>query len=673
MMSSSTVTLTAEWARWGMHPSERGGYHLLACSEGRISPRNFTEILDRFNPGNLDDLPQVTISYVPAGDSGYLGLAIHEPEASGTDRLGTDVTFTRYFCVPYQEAASATVSYVAMYEAFRGIQPAEGDRSVLTVESARGMARQPADLDRALPVAGLLFTGNPVCIVGAETTEMTERLAYIDAVMSLLPYGMRAQMAASTWTMGTYRAHKFRLFFSEAPRRSASGLDDHVVRWHSDQMLIGEAPDTKFPAEPADEYTTALRQRLGRPVVRLLAEASEPTPFTAQAPIWALDLIQVLDTDRPALSGEAGRREPSRQREGPADSPTSRAPRGQRAPQAADPRLVREYLLACLRAVGDGDASKVKRQVGQLEEVLHRAELPDAEQRQRVHDIFGASPRLVRELAMGSQRAALYEFLLRLSLSRTIDYQGYCLVEEIIDGRPNRPLLDAISERAADDPILQVLISDQAGIRRPLRDLRQLIELAVAPDIRPDHARLICRLLLGEAGAAGVRDIKDVLPSLREHGYLAPALAAREPEDLRYQVETLVTLLAAVFPKSPDHDPYPDILTGSGKHAPTAALLLAVLCLTQGTATDVGTRFMAGLARVPGLSDDVRAALTGKGVVVGAAEDPVRLDLSTNKRVFIAPPGSVRRPSARILRRVPNPSSVVPADPGDADERSDRA
>ena len=107
-MTGSAVSLVAEWARWGMDPNKRGGYHLLACSDGRISSRNFEDILVRFSPGSLDDLPQVTISYVPGRDgSRYLGLAIHEAEASGADRLGGDVMVTRYFCVPYSRPRQA--------------------------------------------------------------------------------------------------------------------------------------------------------------------------------------------------------------------------------------------------------------------------------------------------------------------------------------------------------------------------------------------------------------------------------------------------------------------------------------------------------------------------------------------------------------------------------------
>ena len=113
-----------------------------------------------------------------------------------------------------------------------------------------GEATPPADVMRALPVVGLLLTGNPVCIVGAEATEMAERLAFIDATMSLLPYGMRAEMAASTWTRGTYQRHKFRLFFSEAPRRPPAWAP--TTTWSAGALRTWRSPRrpaSGFPPE----------------------------------------------------------------------------------------------------------------------------------------------------------------------------------------------------------------------------------------------------------------------------------------------------------------------------------------------------------------------------------------------------------------------------------------
>jgi len=659
-----------EWARWGMHPDERGGHHLLACSDGRISSRNFEEILGRFNPGNLDDLPQVTISYVPAGDGrGYLGMAIHEAETSGADRLGRDVMVTRYFAVPYQDAAAAGVSYLAMYEAFRGIQPPEDDGSALTLELTGGPATVISDAERVFPVVGLLLTGNPVCIVGAEAVEMIERLAYIDAIMSLLPYGMRAEMAASTWTRGTYRGHKSRLFFSEAARGSGgSGIDDHVVRWRSDGIEVAEAPATRFPAEAVGDYLTALR-RLGTRAVTGLAGATAPMQFKAEASAQALGWIVPLDAGWATRADGMGKRMPSRQREVPRTR-RSGARRGPRGPRSAEARRVAALMLICMRDMA-GNASRIKQHVGQLEEVLQAAELPDAEQRQRLHDVFGTSQRLMRDLPMGKRRAALYQFLLRFSESRVIDYQSYCLMEDVLGDSPDRALLRAIEEQTADDQIVKLLVSDQLGTRPPAGSLRQLVELAADTEVRPDHARIICDLLLERLDSSTRRDVTNALPLLREHGYLAPALSVRESGDLAYQVETLMNLLATVGFADASGAPYREVGGGGGRHAPTAALFLAVLCLSDESVAEAGGSFAAGLARTAGFGDNLREALAARGFETDAATEPVRPGQSEEAGEYVATFGSDRRAGTRdarsVLRRILNPVSNLSTGPHEDD------
>ena len=78
-------------------------------------------------------------------------------------------------------------------------------------------------------VAPLLLTGRPVCVLGAEGTSHLERLEFIDTVMGLLPYGFRSRMTAATWTRATNRNHRFRLYFSSAPRADEP---DQVVIWN---------------------------------------------------------------------------------------------------------------------------------------------------------------------------------------------------------------------------------------------------------------------------------------------------------------------------------------------------------------------------------------------------------------------------------------------------------
>jgi hypothetical protein len=261
--------------------------------------------------------------------------------------------------------------------------------------------------------------------------------------------------------------------------------------------------------------------------------------------------------------------------------------------------------------------------------------------------------------------------VVRLSLSRIVDYEGYCLIEDILGDRPHGALLTAIDERAADEPTLKLLIADRFGAQLPDVGLRELIEMAAAPEVRPNHARVICRLLLGNAASAQRRDVRDALPLLREHGYLAPALSVREPDDLGYQVETLMNLLAAVFARSPARASYRDVATGGGKHPPTAALFLAVVCLTPENTAAVAASFTASLARFPGLSDGVREALAGKGLEVDMTDEPTRPDSTEEPPEDIPAPGTSRGASPRetrsFVRRILNPNLDLSSDPPEDD------
>lgn len=79
-------------------------------------------------------------------------------------------------------------------------------------------------------MAALLLTTRPVCITGADHLGTAVRLQFIDSVMSLLPYGMRSSMSASTWASSTALDLKLRLFFSSSHGRGAPG--SVVVDWN---------------------------------------------------------------------------------------------------------------------------------------------------------------------------------------------------------------------------------------------------------------------------------------------------------------------------------------------------------------------------------------------------------------------------------------------------------
>src|ERR1700722_5865430 len=143
--------------------------------------------------------------------------------------------------------------------------------------SARERAGPPSTRWRG---AALLLTGTPACVLNAEDTSLDDRLAFIDWVMDLLPYGFRARMAAATWTRAPFRDHKFRLYFSAAPRQG-----DHVVHW-------GQPDRAALPEGPVRDYFGQLEKSASQ--LTRLASPAEDAPdlrFDNKAAIRALELI----------------------------------------------------------------------------------------------------------------------------------------------------------------------------------------------------------------------------------------------------------------------------------------------------------------------------------------------------------------------------------------------
>ena len=265
-----------------------------------LSVENFTEAIGRFSMGTPETLPnalpQVTISYLRSRDrSSHLALAIHrlasdahpDGQLTATDDDGRPVVTTSYYCVRYDPVAERAVSYRDMYEAFAAVPLRPANGPVLSVEMTA--ATDPGAIDSlAVQAAALLLTGRPVCVLGAalQTTSMTDRLAFIDTVMSLLPYGFRARMTAATWTRATNQNHRFRLFFSGA-RRDAKD-PDNVVYWGHPEQTIIDRSDTY-----AHDYFSWLTTGPATEKLSLLAGLTQPRSL-ANPP----DVLEALDATR---------------------------------------------------------------------------------------------------------------------------------------------------------------------------------------------------------------------------------------------------------------------------------------------------------------------------------------------------------------------------------------
>jgi hypothetical protein len=265
-MTGVVTVVDVQWALYGKDAGASGD-RVLACSAGDLAMVNFADAISRFQLGALHRLPQVSVSYaqpVKPG-SGYLALAIHKPADDGQvalDEDGRPVTYTNYFCLPYGPLAAGGVTYQAVHEAVRDLRLPAADGATLRVTIAARPWPPPVIDPLALRVAALLLTGRSVCVLRAQHVPVAGRLGFIDTVMSLLPYGFRAKMTAATWTRATYRDHRFRLFFSDAPR--GSERRDHVVSWDHPETAVITPQDGV-----AHEYLTWLEDTLIEPMARL--------------------------------------------------------------------------------------------------------------------------------------------------------------------------------------------------------------------------------------------------------------------------------------------------------------------------------------------------------------------------------------------------------------------
>lgn len=669
--SGEKIAVPVEWAWQGKAPEDRG-YRLLACSTGDINGKNFEEILDRFSPGTLDKLPQITVSYVPGTDgAGYLSMAFHEEAAWGVDRLGRDVTFTRFFCVPYKQLAAGSVSYLAMCQAFERIRLPEVNGPPFSVELSRPATAIPGDAARALPVAELLLTGNPVCIVDGESTSMMERLTYIDTVMSLLPYGLRAEMAAATWTSSTYRLHKYRLSFSEAPRRVAdSGLDDHLVRWRPDQMEIARAPETRVPAGYGDEYRQWLQPLLEGPSITAdLAQDTTPRAFKATEIDHMLDVIQARQQKRFSWSRPQKRREIAVKNDEVPVRPVQ-PPESRHAKPAHQDRI--EALIAHIAESLNNPGRDARTVYPYLEELgvelARNAPLSDdSRQRYRVRIANNGLLRDSVQIARG-KKTGFYKVLLRTAFGETISYLDYCKIEKMLhDKIPDKPLLHAVDEtlgadRQADSRALFIVRYHLNGGKYSKSEFGpvKLLKIAADRDLREDHAKLIWDATTSALRDARLADVERlILPLLRERRFLALELHALAPMDLEFQITALKGLLKAVYRDRVGPNAFPDILAGSRTHYPTLALFLAVNQLTADE--DAGAmlaQFIWGLAESRMVPEDARPGL------IRLADS---LEPDSGPAEAASAPGQVRStelaiPSSRTVA-VNMMNNLQPADP----------
>lgn len=571
------VTADIQWARYG-RAADMAGSRVLSCSTGRLNRDNFGEAIARFSPGTPDALPQVTLSYVSsrASDGNYIALAIHKfadhDRDVRPDETGRPVVLTSYFCVPYLPLASAAIGYLPLYLRLRPVRLPEQDGPSLRImlPTAGATAASAAVTALAKQVASLLVTGSPVCVIGASSASVTERLQFIDSVMALLPYGYRTRMTAATWVRPTHREHRFRLYFSDAARDH--NPPDHVVWWgRPEQTLLTPAHGNAY------QYQRFLEDEPRKTGAHLSGQ-TDPHGFKLE------ELRKVLARLGVAEPGPAP--DDAQPRE-PAQPPEQATGNRDRDPCEA----ILERCAAQAKAPAP-DLASLANDISRLRRLAANGGLPDS-QRARYRDFIAGHGLLGRNPAIEQQAAGLYDALLPLAFGKPLTYEGYCQVEDCLEdpeGMPsNKILLRAIEHCGmAEIPVTALVLTHlrqqqklHAQFASPQFSAGQLISLLAGRWNRPRHFRVVCDVTLDYLTITPARyEPAALLRALRQHGFLAQALLTYGSTD-QYQVHVLYRLLKAAYPNGLSRIAVPAVLHANLQSPVTPALFAAVLMLAS--------------------------------------------------------------------------------------------
>ena len=576
-MTDGSLIVEAQWALQGKTLG-RGGYRVLACSTGGLTMENFTDVIGRFSMGTPEKqpnaLPQVTISYLRQGQVDHLALAIHrlasdvypDGQLTATDDHGRPVVATSYYCVPYTPVAQRSISYRDMYRAFAAVPLRPENGPVLAVEMPAAPATPDPDVisPLAIKAAALLLTGRPVCVLGAAPqTSMTDRLGFIDAVMTLLPYGFRARMTAATWTRATYHNHRFRLFFSGA-RRDVED-PDHGVVWGDPEQTALDRSDSY-----AYDYYNWLSTGPAAEKMSVLAGLRQPrslaTPPEVIGAFGAIDKAaprSVPPLRRRSLFRPLAETAPDRPENDPGPARDTTVPA----------RSVIELLLECAQCMEEADSRRLGGAIGQLKREARSGVA--AGERDRCRELIREHRLFRHDAVPAKHEEALRAVLLDIAFLPPLSYEAYCLIEDALgegDG-PDPSLLHLIDRHGADDRVKAItyrqLPDGDAGKKLTRwyasRELTAdgLLNLLALDVKRPLHMWLLCEVATDYLKKKSTSyDPVTIDRVLREHSYLAGKLQRSRIGTNQYQLDTLGTFLQAAYPNGLTREDLYHVMTG---------------------------------------------------------------------------------------------------------------
>lgn len=289
--------VSAEWAWISKEPGSHEDYAILAASTGPAGVQAFARTYVAGVPSSesADNaaaaLPWVTFgSHETGADQRLLSVSVQDPWRA-RDQARRPIWPRRFFLCRYEDVASAGASYQSLWDAIAALELPRPDhgpvRFMVRPQSLSEVLATIDDLgfDQVAAVAAALLDG-PVAVTGAIGPRLANapmpanRLAVIDAVAALLPYGFRAGLSASTAVDNTV-AHQIRLILADyaSGGQQAAGLTGPPVEPRSD--LGGSYLTMLLAKKRRDGLET---------VVNFLRDATSPCSFD-----HADEALEILD------------------------------------------------------------------------------------------------------------------------------------------------------------------------------------------------------------------------------------------------------------------------------------------------------------------------------------------------------------------------------------------
>ncbi|MFF3328613.1 hypothetical protein ACFYWX_03475 [Streptomyces sp. NPDC002888] len=292
------MTVYAEWAVHGKHAGDAHDYRILGSSRDRAEDAHFEGLIRRAAPGTpqrggTDEpgaLPWVTFDVAGgAGEPYWSGIALKE-WSTELDRSSRPVTTTRYFTFPFADAAGPAVTYRGLYDQVAPVPLPRPAAAAVPLDLPAFDADALAERMRAdargfgwYATAAALLLDGPVALTEAGALPLTERIDCLDAVVALLPYGMRAALRTSTWA-DNLADHGVRLFFGEWVGKP----HQHRVRWDAHAEPAAGTVGHVYRSALLDDYA---RHGGPAPVIERLARARTPRELDDRALLDALDCL----------------------------------------------------------------------------------------------------------------------------------------------------------------------------------------------------------------------------------------------------------------------------------------------------------------------------------------------------------------------------------------------